>query len=111
MLIYVAGPYSAANDFDRSANVSHAMAAGKALMDKGHWPFVPHLNHYFDIWHELQYGHRLGSETYMQWDLAILHRCEALLFLASSPGADRELALARELRLPVFMGIEEVPPA
>lgn len=71
-------------------------------------PFVPHLTHFFDVWHESRWGWRLDPETYMQWDLAILRRCDGLLYLAPSPGADRELALAHELGMPVWTSAGEV---
>lgn len=111
MLIYVAGPYSANTDADRLANVQHAMAAGRIILEKGRWPFIPHLNHYYDEWHAQHHNARLDAETYMQWDFAILRRCDALLYLAPSPGADRELALARELNLPIFLVVEQIPDA
>ncbi len=111
MLIYVAGPYSADSDAGRIANVNHAMAAGRVILQKGHWPFIPHLTHYFDEWHNARHDVRLDAETYMQWDFAILRRCDALLYLSPSPGADRELALARELGIPIYLIVEAIPVA
>ena len=64
---------------------------------------VPHLSHYID---QIQ---RFDYETWMRWCLAILRRCDAILYLASSPGADRELACAQEWGLIVFRSLEEVP--
>jgi hypothetical protein len=109
MLIYVSGPYSAETLDERERNAGRAMDAGRHILSKGHWPFIPHLTHYFDEWHGWQHGRWVDPETYMQWDFAILRRCDALLYLAPSPGADRELALARELSLPVYLSVDEVP--
>lgn len=111
MLIYVAGPYSAATHAERIANTERAMQAGHEVLTRGHWPFIPHLAHFFDEWCWWQHNGRLEPETYMQWDFVILRRCDGLLYLASSPGADRELALARELGLPVWLSVDEIPVA
>jgi hypothetical protein len=78
-------------------------------LNKGHHAFIPHLTHFFDVFVEETTGMRLPGETYMQWDFAILRRCDALLYLAPSPGADRELALARELSLPVYLSVDDIP--
>lgn len=85
------------------------MRAGRHIMRRGHWPIIPHLTHYYDEWHYGLYDERVAPETYMQWDFVILRRCDALLFVKESPGADRELALARELGLPVWMSVDEIP--
>lgn len=109
MLIYVAGPYSAASEEERIANTEQAMLAAWRILGRGHHAFIPHLTHFFDVYVERMAGERLAGETYMQWDFAILRRCDALLYLAPSPGADRELALARELSLPVYLSVDEIP--
>lgn len=108
-LIFVAGPYSAETDDGVTANIARACEAGKALLELGHWPFVPHVNVAFDLWHEDVYGERMNPEIYYAWDLAILERCDGLLFLDSSPGADRELALAKDLGLVIWMDVGDVP--
>jgi hypothetical protein len=109
MLIYVAGPYSAKTADERLANVERACEAGRQLIEFGHWPLIPHLNHFFDVWHERNMGHPLEPETYMQWDFAMLRRCDGLLYLAPSTGADRELKIAREERLTIWTDVTDVP--
>jgi hypothetical protein len=109
MLIYVAGPFSAKTEDEVSDNIGRACAAGKEILDRGHVPFIPHLTVTYDVWHEEAHGHPGDYEVYIAWDLEILRRCDALLYLASSPGADRELALARELGLPVYLSVDEIP--
>lgn len=111
MLVYVSGPYSAATEQERGANVDRACAAGLALTHKGHWPVVPHLSHFFDLWHAREHGTLVDPEFYMQWDFELLRRCDGLLFLEPSPGANRELALAQERGMPIWTRVEEVPNA
>ena len=108
MRIYVAGPYSSIDRAERERNVARAMAAGLALLERGHLPFIPHLSHFFDQWAEAQ-GVAIPYETYMTWDIAFLERCEALLHLGSSPGADRELELAVRLGKPVYSRLSGLP--
>lgn len=110
-MVFVAGPYGAPDDDGVGANVAAACAAGKALLAKGHAPLIPHLNLAYDVWHEATYGERAPADLYYAWDLALLERCEGLLFLQSSPGADRELKRAKEIGLPIWYAIGDVPPA
>lgn len=91
--VYVAGPYTA----DPDACTRAAITAGNELLDAGHAPFVPHLAHY---WHTL-HGPR-GYEDWMRIDLAWLRAADVVLRLpGESAGADREIALAQELGIPV----------
>ena len=110
MRIYVAGPYSHPDPRERERNVEHAMAAGLALLERGHFPFIPHLSHLFDQWAQTR-GLTIPYETYLQWDAAFLERCEGLLYLSSSPGADRELEYAVSLGKPIFSRLSGLPGA
>lgn len=47
----------------------------------------------------------------MQWDFALLEACDALLYLAPSPGADRELALAKTNHLAIYYSLNDLPEA
>lgn len=108
MLVYVAGPYSAPTEEGRIANTEAAMRAGYEVLRRGHAPIIPHLSHFFDLWHEQVFGHREEGEFYMQWDFAMLRKCDALLFLGPSPGANREVALANELGIPVLTSVNDL---
>ena len=95
--IYIAGPYSAG---DVAVNVRNAIQAANSLLDWGFWPYCPHLTHF---------QHLLFPRPYEDWlrlDLEWLAVCDAVLRLPGmSPGADREVARAHELDLPVFHDI------
>jgi hypothetical protein len=106
--IYVAGPYSADAFSEREANVNVAVDTAIALFQMGHFPYVPHLTHFVDIRsHEI--GAILHWEDYLRWDEAWLEVCDALIYLAPSPGADKEFQRARSLGKQVFRSMAEVP--
>jgi len=109
VLVYVAGPLSAETHKERMDNVARACAAGKAVLDLGHTPFIPHTNYLYAIWHADMHDSQPDYETFMAWDAEILRRCDGLLYLGASPGADRELAMAEALKLPVYRAVEELP--
>jgi len=47
----------------------------------------------------------------MAISLAVINACEALLLIGQSPGANRERDLMVAKGLPVYLRIEDVPPA
>ena len=99
MRVYVAGPYTKG---DTALNVRRAIGVGDELMDAGHFPFVPHLSHF---------QHMLCPRPYEDWmanDLVWLPQCEALVRLrGESPGADREVKMANDLKIPVYGSVAE----
>lgn len=99
MRVYVSGPITLG---DLLGNVRAAMDAAATLLKAGHIPFLPHLNVF---WHIV---HPNPSRLWMEWDLAWLRQCEALLRLAGdSRGADEEVEMAISLGLPVCYSIKE----
>lgn len=108
--IYVAGPYTAPNVYEVAANVTRAIDAGIAIVKLGHSPFVPHLTHFLELRSE-EIGAGLDYETYMRMDEAWLACADALLYLAPSPGADRELSFAQISGMPIYRSVEEIPEA
>lgn len=99
MRVYVAGPYTQG---DVAANVRNAILAGDALLEAGHAPYIPHLSHFQHLLCPREY------EVWMRLDFVWLRACEALVRLpGTSAGADREVAEARRLGLPVFFSMEE----
>lgn len=101
--VYVAGPYTA----DPETCTATAIEAGDQLLDAGYAPFVPHVLHY---WHTLHTERHY--EDWMRIDLTWLRAADAVLRLpGESPGADQEVALARELGIPVVDSVEGVAGA
>lgn len=101
MRIYIAGPYTKG---DVAENVRAAVFAADYVARFGHTPFIPHLTHF---WHMLiphPYGFWMDQDE--QWLLV----CDAVVRLeGESAGADREVAKAIELGLPIYHSVFEVP--
>ena len=98
--VYVAAPYTA----DPEACTARAIEVGCELLDAGQAPFVPHLSHFW----ETLYGSR-PYEDWLRIDLAWLAVADVVLRLpGESPGADREVAEAHRLGIPVVHSIAEV---
>ncbi len=98
LIIYVAGPISKG---DRTLNLRAAIDVGHRLLQRGHFPFVPHLCESWKLVYDEPY------ERWMELDFAFIRRCDILVRLpGESAGADREVALAHELGIKVFFGLE-----
>ena len=90
----MSGPYTG----HEGQNVRRAIDAGEQLLNLGHAPYIPHLNL---LW-ELAY-HNHTYEDWLALDMAWVSVCDALVRLpGASEGADREVALAKKLGLPVY---------
>lgn len=110
--IYVAGPISKG---DLRHNVQQARDAGGQLLKAGFAPFVPHLSCYWagDTPEVLPSG--TTHEDWLGMDLPWVAVSDAVLRLpGESKGADAEVALARQLGIPVYhevLSLIENPPA
>lgn len=101
MRIYIAGPYTKG---DVALNVREAIYAGNMVAHRGHIPFIPHLTHF---WHML-IPHDI--DFWYAYDIEWLKLCEGLLRLeGESKGADEEERIAREMGLPVFYNVFDIP--
>jgi len=106
--IYIAGPYSAETEEQRSKNVNAAIDAGIRILSKGHFPFIPHLTHFVDMRAE-EINHPIEWEDYINWDMVWLEMCDALLCLGSSRGAEIEVQAAKNLGKQIFYSVDEIP--
>lgn len=99
VLVYVAGPMSHG---DQVLNVRAGVLAGLQIQQAGHLAFVPHLNYYMHFLMPMPY------EFWLSMDLRMLKRCDCLVRLPGhSPGADREVELAKTLGMPIYHSVEE----
>lgn len=112
--IYVAGPYSPPkwalwplSTLWRLRNVLRAAKAAAELVEKGWAVICPHSNSYFPA----VMKPRITWETWLDVDMALLARVDALLYLGKSNGADKELKAAVEEKIPVYLAAEDVPLA
>ena len=98
--VYVASPYSIG---DPLTNVRRQIDAGEELINAGFYPYLPLLSHYQHVVHPHSY------ETWCRLDDAWIPCVDALLRLpGESKGADREVALAEKLGIPVFYLVGEL---
>ncbi len=99
--IYIAGPYTKGDVAD---NVRVAVFQGNYAALLGHYPFIPHLSHF---WHFLQ-PH--GYEFWIGQDMAWLELCDAILTIpGESSGADKEVERAKELGLIIYKSVFDIP--
>jgi len=110
---YVAAPYcprdcelhSAAQIAQR--NVDSAIEMGNALIDRGHYAFVPHLSHYLHIHYSCK---KDRGVWYYEFDNTFLDLwTNAFYYGAASCGADAELNRAHKNGYPIFWKMEDVP--
>lgn len=96
--VYIAGPYSQG---EPEANVASAIDAANALLDRNYAPFVPHLTHFWHLQHNRPY------EEWMGLDFEWVQACDCLLRLEGpSSGADREVVLATNKGIPVYLSLD-----
>lgn len=83
----------------------HERAAAR-LLELGHVPLIG-VNAALPVLEFANVADR--REAVMQISLAVVDKCEAILVLAESPGANRERDLVLSKGLPVYYRIEDVP--
>lgn len=111
--IFIAGPYcpygAEIHDASRLAqrNVDKALEVANALVDKGHFIFVPHVSHYIHT----HYSNKTdkGAWWYEEDNTFLDHWATVLYFIGPSRGADKELERAKKLGLKIYWSILEVP--
>lgn len=109
MNIYVSGRYSAADHEGIEENILEAKKFAVDIWNAGHAAFCPHLN--------TQHFERLckvSHEKYLDFDMKMLLICDAIFMVPGwedSKGANAELARAKEIGLPIYYDISEIPPS
>jgi hypothetical protein len=102
-LCYIAGPFRAPTQWLIALNVRIAEWHAFELCKLGYFPVVPHKN-------TENFHGALPDEFFLDGYLELMKRCDAVFLLprhAESEGTKAELALARELNMPVLVNMEE----
>lgn len=106
--IYVAGPMSKG---DFMENIHTGLRVGRELFMEGFAPYVPHLDAYMFPISQAETPERevqIYNEL-LEWDFAWIEVSDALIRLPGvSAGADREVAWAESLAIPVFYEMDEL---
>lgn len=101
--VYIAGPYSSDDDYQREVNVTSAERVSIAVMKLGHYVFCPHTM--TNYWEE-DYDY----EAFMELDKTFVrHWATCLLVIGQSPGTAREVEYALKLNIPVYHDIDQLP--
>jgi hypothetical protein len=106
MLIAVAGPYSANTEQERKRNLLAMNQAAAQVMRLGHIPVIG-VNAALSVVDLMEEANRY--EAIMAISLALVDRCDAILMIGESPGANLERDLIVARGLPVYYSIDEIP--
>jgi len=113
MKIYIAGPYTPiTNDIHdairiANKNVERAISIAIEIINRGHVVYIPQLSHFIHI--QLKEHEVKTKEFWYNFDLEWLKVCDALFYMESSEGADKELEWAEKNGLHIFKRIGDVP--
>jgi hypothetical protein len=100
--VYVAGPMTGSGN--PYANVWRGLDVAITLLDRGFAPYAPHLTSIL----EMTQGQR-DRDVWLELDKAYLLVCDCLLRLDGvSPGADQEVAWARDAQIPVYYSLDSL---
>jgi hypothetical protein len=99
-VVYIASSYRHGS---QAVNVAVQMNAAHKLMDLGISPITPLLTHFLEIYQQRP------EEDWLKADLELVRRSDAVWRIpGESKGADGEVALAKELGIPVFFTLEQI---
>ena len=106
MIIGVAGPYSADTEAQRQANLYNMNKAAARLLEMGHTPLIG-VNAALPVVQQAKLDN--PYEAIMAISMAVIDKCDALLLIAESPGANRERDRIIAKGLPVYYNLGEIP--
>lgn len=101
-LIYIAGPYRAADPWRVNINVHRAECVATMVWEAGHYALTPHANTRYA-------SSRVTDAQYLAGTMEMMRRCDAVLVLpkhGESEGTLGEIADAEARGIPVIMMIE-----
>jgi hypothetical protein len=106
MLIAVAGPYSAETEEQKADNLNMMNIAAAEVYRKGHIPVIGVNAALFvaDKLNDLP-KHKVINEI----SFAIVEKCDAILMIGQSPGANIEHDIIKNKNLPVYYSLAEIP--
>ena len=101
-VVYIAGPFRAPSAWEIEQNIRRAEALALEVWRAGITAICPHTNTRF-------YQGAAPDEVWLEGDLEILRRCDAVLLTEGwdeSAGTLAEVAEAKRGKIPVFMELE-----
>ena len=106
MIIGVAGPYAADTEEQRAKNIKAMNEAAARLLEKGHVPLIG-VNAALPVVAQSNVTDKY--KAIMDISMAVIDKCEAILIIAESPGANRERDHVAAKGLPVHYSLDEIP--
>lgn len=106
MIIAIAGPYSAPSEEEMQANLDRLNEAAARVLEMGHIPIIG-VNAALPIVDKANVDD--PYKAIMDISMTAIAGCDALLFLAESPGANREREWALSKGLIVCYSLNEIP--
>ena len=103
-IIYIAGPYRAANAWDREQNIRAAESLALEVWRMGHAALCPHTNGRF-------FDGVLPDDVFLDGDIVMMLRCDVVLMTPDwrrSAGAVREREVALAHGIPVCESLEDL---
>ena len=107
MLIAIAGPYTADTAEQRQRNLDALNRAAVAVLNLGHIPVIG-VNAALPIVEHLD-AEANRYEVIMAISLSLVDKCDAILMIGESRGANLERDLVRSKGLPVYQNLSEIP--
>jgi hypothetical protein len=100
IIVYISSPYTKG---DQAVNVRKQLETTDILMDLGYGTITPLYTHFQHMFNPRDY------EEWLKLDMELVNRSDVVLRLpGESSGADREVAHAKSLEIPVVYSIEEL---
>lgn len=123
--IYIAGPFSPFNSGGKkvkcnvydgvrelSKNIDTAIKNGISVIDKGHYVYVPHLDHYIQTNHS---SHTNYGVWWYENDMTYIDHWATAILMGEgwkhSNGSIKEHERAKELGLKIYYNVEDIPNA
>ena len=103
-LVYVVGPYRAPCEWEVLQNIRRAEEVALRVWTAGAACICPHKNTAF-------FGGAAEDSVWLEGDLEMVRRSDALVCVEGwnrSTGASGEVALARQMKIPVFEQFEDL---
>jgi hypothetical protein len=106
MIIAIAGPYSAPTAAQRQSNLDAMNEAAARVYEKGHIPFIG-VNMALPVVAMSEVDDEYAA--IMDISMAVIDKCDAILMIGESNGANTEKEHIASKGLPVYYSLEEIP--
>ena len=111
MLIMIAGPYSSPNEKERKTNLHRLNSYALEVFERGHIPIVGVSAALSTLTADGRNDEDVSRDDIMIISLAFASRCDAVLRIGRSSGADAEVAWFEAHNRPIYEDLADIPDA